>query len=128
MSRIALRTKPLPWCARHVGPGTIIEFVILAVFHTCVSLFSKSRTDAEILLGYSGTIYCVHTADKFAFVASDEQTTEGDLTDVLRCYPVSDLISCDSDYPRTTEVKFQFESRECITLHFVGSTIELIYR
>ena len=123
LSAIRFRTKRLAWYMRYIGPGTVLEFFLLAPFIAYEYLRPARRTDTEARLNYSGPIYCARTAEQLIFIAHQEDARQ--TARVVRRFPSSELSSCDYEQSHATAVKFQFESGETLTLHFEGLWSEL---
>lgn len=125
---IALQTKPLPLYTTDPNQnGSIFTFAILLTCFNLKKLFAKKNNPAEILLGHAGSIFCARTETDLVFIACNEHDTTRDLTDELTRFPLSDLASCDFDnYPRSSEVRFQFKSGQQFSLHFVGQQSDVV--
>ncbi len=123
LAKIAFRTNRLPWYMRHVGQGTIGEFILLAPFLAYHYLRPAKPTDTEALLDYSGLIHCVRTREHLFFVAHQEIGQP--VQHVLRSFPLSALQSCSYEHSNATLIRFQFDSGECLTLHFEGDWNDL---
>ena len=121
-----LLTKASPWFSRYVSIGTVLEFLLLAALFAWRHLFPKPLNDTEALLNFSGTVYCAQTAGEFVFIASRERLTSRELTRELHRCETSALISFDHNYPNRTNVKFKFDSGECLTFHFHGDKKQMV--
>ncbi len=115
---IWFRTKRMPWYMRYVGPGSLLEFFLVAPLIVYHYLRPANPTDTETLLDYSGPIYCARTCDEFVFIVYQEDAER--TSRLLRRFPSSALRSCDYEHTHATAVKFQFDSGECSTLHYEG--------
>lgn len=122
---IWLCTKPLPWYTTYAGQGTVLEFLFMCTYAAFRYLLPKRSNATEKSLDYSGEVFCIKTKDKIGFIGCRNENGTRTLTRLLCQSPFDELISCEFDYPRISDVKFQFNGEKCFILHFVGARFVL---
>lgn len=126
---IAFQTQPLPLYSTDPSQsgGSPFTFAALLACFNLKKIFSKKHNSAENLLNHSGSVVCTNTETDLVFIASNEHGTTRDLTKELIRFPISELVSCNFDnYPRSSEVKFQFKSSPEFPLYFIGQQSDAV--
>ena len=108
------------WFQTRPVPAWAGELVLVVLSAPIRYLFPPPPTETEIKWKHTGFVYCVRTSQHLSYIAARNRLGGRELTSVLFRENLDDVESCESSFPRETEVIFRFKAHDPIQLHYLG--------